>query len=252
MAPDNETNLARRESDGVVIKAFGHLDVKDEAKGEVEAVIATLNTVDRDGDVILSDAIKSGSRVILSSYGHNTVGSLFGDGGTFPAGKGKIIIDENKAVFQGHTFMDMQIGRDTLSMLKHMGADQEWSFGFRVIGSEVPDETWRKRGAERILTKLDCFEVSPVLIGAGVGTRTVSAKAADEEAAQAKAEREAVEEKERQDAAAALEAKRVADEAATLETKRLADEAARKERVTEAMAEHERVQRTLKRMGLVA
>jgi hypothetical protein len=195
MPPDNETNLARRESDGIVIKAFGTLDIKDESKGEVEAVIAMLNTPDREGDVILPDAIKSGSRVILSSYGHNTVGSLFGDGGQMPAGKGKIIIDENKAVFRGHTFMDMQIGRDTLSMLKHMGADQEWSFGFRVIGSEVPDEDWRKRGAERILTKLDCFEVSPVLIGAGVGTRTVLAKEAQDaaEAARKKAEEEAAE-----------------------------------------------------------
>ena|SRR5688572_17307357 len=232
---EKDINLARRESDGIVVKAIGSLTVKDEAKGEVEAVIATLNTVDREGDVITLDAIKSGSRVILSSYGHNTVGSLFGDGGQMPAGKGKIIIDENKAVFRGHTFMDMQIGRDTLSMLKHMGDDQEWSFGFRIIGAEVPDEDWQKRGAERILTKLDCFEVSPVLIGAGVGTRTVSAKQADDEA-----QRKAAEEQARTDA----------EEAQALEVKRLADEAAQKELARVAMDEYHRVQRTLKRMNV--
>ena len=239
MPPTDDTpNLARRESDGIVVKAFGHIDIKDEAKGEVEAVIATLNVVDREGDVILPDAIKSGSRVIMSSYGHNTVGSLFGDGGSMPAGKGKIVVDENKALFRGNVFMDMQIGRDTLSMLKHMGSDQEWSFGFRVIGSEVPDEAWRKRGAERILTKLDCFEVSPVLIGAGVGTRTVLAKEAQDAA-------DAAQKKANEDAAA----QKAADEAAAVEAKRL--EEVRTKAARSAMEDFDRVQRTLRRTGVL-
>lgn len=224
-------------TDGLIVKAFGALDVKDETKGEVEAVIATLNTVDREGDVITLDAIKSGVRVAMSAYGHDTVGSLFGSGGAMPVGKGKIIIDENKAVFHGKLFMDTQRGRETLSVLKEMGADQEWSFGFLVIGSEVPDEDWQRRGAERILTKLDCFEVSPVLIGAGVGTRTVAAKeAADADAAaRVKAEQEA-------------EAERLRVEA---ETKAAEEQAVRvKAAAQDAMAEFNRVQRTLKRMGV--
>jgi hypothetical protein len=43
----------------------------------------------------------------------------------------------------------------------------------------VPSDDERKQGARRILTKLDAFEVSPVIIGAGVGTRTLGVKAAD-------------------------------------------------------------------------
>jgi hypothetical protein len=165
------------------------------------------------------------------------VGSLFGSGGELPAGKGKLFIDENKAVFRGNVFMGTQRGRDTLAVLKEMGSDQEWSFGFRVIGSEVPDEDWRKRGAERILTKLDCFEVSPVLIGAGVGTRTVSAKEAQDaaEAARKKAEEEAA------------EAARLAQEA---ETKAAQEAAEQKARVFAAVEEYRRIQRGFKKWGL--
>ena len=240
MSPEKETpNLARRESDGIVVKAFGHIDIKDEGKGEVEAVIATLNVVDREGDVILPTAIKSGSKVIMSSYNHNTVGSLFGDSGQFPAGKGKIDIDGDKAVFRGNVFMDMQLGRDTLAMLKHMGGDQEWSFGFRVLDSDVPDKEQREKwpSAERILTKLDCFEVSPVIMGAGVGTRTLVAKQASDEAeaARRRAEEESV------------VAERVERERQAAETKALEEQ---KVRVKEAMEEYHRVQRTLKRLNV--
>jgi prohead serine protease len=153
------------------------LELKDEATGEVEAVVATLNVVDRDREVITTDAIKSGSKVAMSSYGHNIVG-FFGSSMP-PVGKGKLFIEGEKAVFRGKLFLKTERGRETLEVLKEMGKDQEWSFGFQVLGSEVPDEKWRKQGAMAILTKLDAFEVSPVIRGAGIGTHTVSAKEGD-------------------------------------------------------------------------
>jgi hypothetical protein len=101
----------------------------------------------------------------------------------------------------------------------------------------VPSDEERKKGAERILTKLDVFEVSPVLVGAGVGTRTLAAKAADEESA-AKAAQE--------------KADAEAREAAELAARQEAETKAQQARVKVAMDEYHRTQRSLKRMGLVA
>ncbi len=157
-----------------VSKRISPLAIKDEARGEVEAVVATLGLVDRDGDVIKEGAIPNGSPVKLSDYGHSVV---YAD--AQPVGAGRIYIKDDKAVFRGRLFLDTARGRETfvvLRELKAMGAEQEWSFGFRVLGAERPDEEWRAKGALRILTKLHAVEVSPVLVGAGIGTGTVAVK----------------------------------------------------------------------------
>jgi hypothetical protein len=169
---------ARTDATGLQVKGLGPFAVKDEAKGEVEAIIATINVVDRDMDVILPQAINSGSLVTMSAYAHDTVSGMFGGGGALPVGKGQVFVEGDQAIFRGKLFIATQRGRETLEVLKEMGKDQSWSFGYRVINSKLPDESWRKRGARRILTHLDVFEVSPELVGAGVGTRTVAAKAA--------------------------------------------------------------------------
>lgn len=156
--------------DNVVTKSFTGFEIKDAEKGLIKAVIATLGVVDKDEDVITADAIKSGAKVTMSCYGHDAVY------GNLPAGKGALSIDGNSVVFDGKAFLSTSGGRDAFEVLKEMGADQEWSFGFKVMGSEVPDDAWKKKGARRMLTKLDCFEVSPVLRGAGVNTRTLAVK----------------------------------------------------------------------------
>jgi len=156
------------------VKDLGALEIKDAEKGEVEAVIATIGVVDREGDIITASAIKSGAKVKVSAYGHDAVF------GAIPVGHGTISVQGDKAVFKGRLFLSTARGKETFDVLKEMGGDQEWSFGFRVMGSEVPDEEMRKKGAHRVLTKLDAFEVSPVIYAAGVGTRTLSVKGADE------------------------------------------------------------------------
>lgn len=219
------------------LKELGALEIKDAEKGEVEAVIATLGVVDRDYDVISPDAIKDGAKVKMSAYGHDL---MFG--GEMPVGRGSLHVEGDKAVFKGKLFLSTQRGREAFDVLKEMGKDQEWSFGFRVLGSEVPDDAWREKGARRILTKLDAFEVSPVLIGAGVGTRTLAVKEADEAAQKAADEARRVQEE-----TAAREAEATA--AAELEEK--ARQAADfKARATAAVADYQRVQRTLKRLGV--
>lgn len=231
--------MTKRE-DGTELKSFCTLEVKDAEKGEVEAIVATLGVVDKDEDIIRPDAIPDGSKVTMSAYGHDAVW------GARPAGKGKLFIEGNKAVFRGRLFLATTDGRDTFECLKEMGGDQQWSFGFHILGAEVPSAEEKKRGARRILTKLDAFEVSPVLIGAGVGTRTVGVK---EETPPPAPTPEQV--------AAEAEARRVADDDAAqraAEEKAAADQAAEefKARTLAAVAEFERVQRTLKRLRLVA
>lgn len=218
------------------MKCFTSFEIKDAAKGEVEAVFATIGVTDHDQDVIRPGAIKHGAKVVVSSYGHDAVF------GARPAGKGHIFIDGNKAGVRAKMFLNTTDGRDTFEVLKEMGADQEWSFGFVVLDEEAPTEAERKSGARRALTKLDSFEVSPVMRGAGIGTRTVAVKSApqadgagDDEVdpklleiatAAVKAHRaaEAAETKQREDADAAARA--VAEQQATDEAARLSTEAA--------------------------
>jgi phage head maturation protease len=239
----------------VAVKDLGPLEIKDHEKGEVEAVIATLGVVDRDGDIITASAIKSGSKVIMSRYGHDAV---YGES---PVGKGALHVDGESVLFRGKMFLSTDRGREIFNVLKEMGSDQQWSFGFRVLGAEVPDDDARAKGASRILTKLDAFEVSPVLQGAGIGTHTVAMKAAKEAAEAAAAEDEPVAEVEPvvEDAPEpeppADEEK--ADEPDDLEAKRLeaeAKEAGRREaELKDAAAdEFDRFQRTLRRMGIAA
>jgi prohead serine protease len=158
------------------VKAFESFEIKDAATGEVEAIIATLGVVDRDYDVIMEGAVKDGSKVKMSAYGHDVVGFI--GPGKIPVGKGLVFEEKGKLVFRGRVFVTTPRGQEAIAVLKEMGKDQEWSFGYRVMGEEVPDEEWTRKGARRMITKADVFEVSPVLIGAGIGTRTVSAKQA--------------------------------------------------------------------------
>jgi hypothetical protein len=155
------------------VKSLKSFEIKNEKKGEVEAVIVTLNVVDRDHDIVRPGAIPDGVRVKLSDYGHSVAF------GAPPVGKGVLRTKGDKVVFQGHYFMDTERGAEAFRLMKSIGEDdQEWSFGFVVTGDELPAREERQKGAWRILTKLDSFEVSPVVRGAGVGTRTVSLKAA--------------------------------------------------------------------------
>jgi hypothetical protein len=94
------------------VKAFTSLEIKDADRGEVEAVIATLGVVDRDRDIIRKDAIKSGSKVMVSGYAHDGITQ-----GARPVGKGVVTVEGNRAVFRGKMFLDTTAGRETVAVL---------------------------------------------------------------------------------------------------------------------------------------
>lgn len=145
------------------------VEVKSNDKGEVEAVIATLNVKDLDGDVSTQDTFTDGQEVVISTYNH---ASMYG--AALPVGKGSIKVTSSEAILQGQFWInDMEAARDTFTVVKNLGASQEWSYGFKTIDAEpgVFD-------GERVmfLKQVDVFEASPVIKGAGINTRTLSVK----------------------------------------------------------------------------
>lgn len=154
------------------LKIFRGLTVKDADKGEVEADVCTVGVIDKDGDIVRAGSLGGTPTVIMSEWGHDAMW------GNRPAGKGTLAEANGRLRFKGRVFLSTTGGRETFEVLKEMGEDQEWSFGFRVTGWEDPSEAEKRAGAWRVITKMEAFEVSPVLVGAGVDTQTTHLKAA--------------------------------------------------------------------------
>lgn len=157
-------------------KSLARFEIKDEAKGEVEAVFATLNVKDSDDDVTRPGAFENGAEVVISAYNHKTWE------GALPVGKGVIQEVGDEVVMKGRFFMNTSAGRDTFEVVKELGARQQWSYGFTVKDSERGEHEGK---SVRFLKRMDVYEVSPVLRGAGVNTRTTAAKSFKDEVAEA-------------------------------------------------------------------
>ena len=139
-------------------------------EGQVEARIATLGVVDLHGDLTAKGAFRKQS-VLMSPWNHSS-----GRGQEPPVGKG--VIDKN-GVFTGSFFMKTVAGREAYEVAKAIASDSfkaEWSYGFNVEDSK---EEVRDGETIRVLKKLDVFEVSPVIRGAGIDTETLSVKSTD-------------------------------------------------------------------------
>lgn len=152
-------------------KSLARVEIKDADKGEIAAVFSTLDVVDKDGDVTLKGAFTDGAPVAISAYGHQTWK------GALPVGKGHIRELAKEAVFEGRFFMDTSDGLDTFKTVKHMSEDdgpgQEWSYSLRDVKAEMGDLEGKR---VRFLKSISVHEVSPVLLGAGVDTRTLAVK----------------------------------------------------------------------------
>lgn len=156
-------------------KSLRNVEIKDAAKGHVTAVFATLDVVDKDGDVTVKGAFENGAKAVISPFGHKIWE------GSPPVGKGIIREVGNEAVFEGQFFMNTTHGRDAFETIKALTEDDgpgtEWSYGFDVEDSE-PAQKGSSYGDKhrRTLKRLKVHEVSPVLIGAGVQTRVTGIK----------------------------------------------------------------------------
>jgi hypothetical protein len=147
------------------------VEIKDEAKGQIKAVFSTFNVIDSDRDVTLPGAFADGEAALISQYGHTSWE------GALPVGKGAIRSTPKEAIFEGEFFMNTDHGKNAFLTVKELSDAglQEWSYGYDALDYSFGDFEGQK---VRFLNKLKVFEVSPVLRGAGVGTRTLSAKSA--------------------------------------------------------------------------
>jgi HK97 family phage prohead protease len=147
-------------------KRIDALDLKlDGPEGSFRARFASFNVIDRDGDVTLPGAFTNGQPVKIAAWGH--------DWRALPVGKGTLYTDAGHAYVRGQFFTDTGAGRDTYTTVKHLGELQEWSYGYNVVDSERGRHEGRP---VRFLKRLEVFEVSPVLVGAGIGTMTEAIK----------------------------------------------------------------------------
>lgn len=150
-------------------KAFtAHIELKAAPSnpGEFRATFATFDAIDKDGDVTLPGAFTDGQAVRIAAWGH--------DWGALPVGKGVIHQDKARAWVDGEFFLDTPQGAAHHATVKNLGALQEWSYGFSVKEWSVGEFEAQQ---VRFLRALDVYEVSPVMIGAGVGTHTDAVKA---------------------------------------------------------------------------
>src|SRR3990167_8988336 len=138
-------------------------------KGEGLAVIATLNVIDLDGDMTLPGAF--GEQVVPMVPAH--------DWQEAPIGKARLreVGDEAQAAFQLN--LKTTTGSDWYEALKfdleHPPAKQQYSYGFTIVEAE---DGIVENQRVRFLKKLTVHEISPVLLGAGVGPRALALKAA--------------------------------------------------------------------------
>jgi hypothetical protein len=202
------------------------VEMKDADKGIVLARFATLGVKDLDGDIIVTGAVGEQQRVVVSPYGHKVWE------GAVPVGKGTVREDGDEALADLRFFMDTQAGREHFAVMREMGPDQEWSFGFDVTEWAEPDDEQRQVGIRRVIKGLKIHEVSPVLIGAGIATATLDVKDAPEPEP--------------------VEPEPPVQEEPEPEPVVVPDAAAVKARAQHVMDEYERVRRTLKRLGLAA
>ncbi len=150
-------------------KSFIGIDLKSEKPGMFTARIATLNVVDKDGDVTIPGAFPVGKSILISAYQH---GSWQGG---LPVGKGIIREVGDEVLVDGEFNLNSETGKEHYETVKFAPELQEWSFGFIASETEEGAE-WNGVKVARIIKKLDIFEASPVLRGAGVNTATLAVK----------------------------------------------------------------------------
>lgn len=149
----------------------GRVEVKDADKGTVDVVFATLGVKDHDGDVTPTGAFEDGAPVVISAYGHKSWD------GKLPVGTGDIRELKNEAVMEGQFLLETKAGADTFVTVKALAKKGlgEWSYGYDAVKYSFGEHEGER---VRFLEQLKVHEVSPVLLGAGINTRTLAAKAA--------------------------------------------------------------------------
>lgn len=147
-------------------------------QGIVEVAFAQLEVVDHDGDYTLPGAFPVGKKLKVCQWGHAHYQRVVGAGEIL--GESKMGDGSLWAVARLTYFLNTPDGRaefDTVKALQDAGVGCEWSYGYDVLDAEFMQAEGRRVQA---LKKLDPYEISPVLRGAGIGTHTLAVKSKDD------------------------------------------------------------------------
>jgi prohead serine protease len=147
------------------------LTLKSADKGIAVARFSTPDglTVDRDRDITLPGAFQEGTKAVISPWGHTSMTA-----GAIPAGRATIHADGTASL---KFFLTTEGGRSTFESVKELADIVEFSYGFTVTEEVAPSSAQRSAGARRVLKSLRVYEVSPVVVGAGVSTGLLTIKA---------------------------------------------------------------------------
>ena len=142
----------------IVLKA----DTVD-SEGKVSGVVATFDTVDRQGDVVKAGSVGE-QTAFIGGWGH--------EGGE-PHGTAKFYETDTEVRFDAQYFLNTQASKDAFAIVKAAPELTEWSMYARILERE-----YGKAGDQdvMVLTKLDFIHAAPVQRGAQIGTRTTSVK----------------------------------------------------------------------------
>jgi hypothetical protein len=152
-------------------KSFTGIEFKKDKPGSFTARIATLNVIDKDGDVTLNGAFPEGKEILISAYQHTSWE------GALPVGKGVVHESGNDVLVEGEFNLNTESGKEHYEAIKFAPQLTEWSYGFKILATDDENTTWKDNPKVwRILKSVDIFEASPVLRGAGVNTATLAIK----------------------------------------------------------------------------
>ncbi len=143
------------------------LELKGDKPGSFIARFATLEVVDLDKDVAKPGAFPTGKTVLVSSYQHGSWQ------GKLPVGKATISERDNAVIAEGEFNLNTVSGKEHYEAIKFSGNLQEWSYGFKAVEWEMGEQDGQE---VRFLKKVDVFEISPVMKGAGKDTMTLAIK----------------------------------------------------------------------------
>lgn len=148
------------------------------SKGMISVVFATMGVWDKDGDIATPGFYGEQDVMLLPTHDWSHV----------PIGKGRTREDGNQAIADIQMNLDIQAAKDWLSAIKFdlkVGKPiQEYSYGFKVLEGGMRQGEMLGRTGRILQPREDgtpgskIWEISPVLVGAGEKTGTISAKSA--------------------------------------------------------------------------
>ena len=138
--------------------------------GALEAVVATTGALIKDA-VLLPGCIRDLRLAFVSAWDHSVQKDQP------PVGLGQLSEIGNKIVFQGRfDKLHTPYGRLAYENIQRLGVRIRWSIGFQVLEwGHIRRATYHpgEEGVARAITRINLFEISPILTAADPSTFTI-------------------------------------------------------------------------------